>query len=276
MSKAASSYKNFLGGYQELLTKNNYETWSPIIKRKLQGKDYWGYVDATQRAPDPLPAGSPATDMLLHKGIEREYRQELSACGAYIFNACSKVIQERYLSDIDLSSPAAMWTRLAEKLQGKDEESRSRLLTKFMTMKKDQDTTIEQFAKKLQTIQGLLNGNVVAANRLITDKMVIEQICKNAGSALDYLTNSIRTTVTLTPADVLKRYELAEEARDREALETKTNDTVSALYANKDNRGNSRDQRGGQAYNTRNKTWNGSSRDNSTSRQFALPVCPST
>lgn len=122
-----------------------------------------------------------------------------------------------------------MWDKLKEKLQGNDEESRSKLLTKFMTMKKGDDLNIKQFANKLKRIQGLLNGNTT----FITDKMVIGQIFANAGPSLEYLTNNLRTTPNLELKDVLKRYELAEESKELNDLEEKHNDTVAALYAQK-------------------------------------------
>lgn len=163
-----------------------------------------------------------------------------------------------------------MWNVLKAKLQGNDEESRSKLLTKFMTMKKSDDLNIEQFANKLKRIQELLNG---ADKKFITDKMVMEQIFANAGPSLDYLTNSLRTTPDLNLTSVLKRYELAEEtkeARDEELklLQTRTKDSVSALATQSTGR-NSRTQSAGRTLQTTRLA-----NSQTGPRQVNLPVCP--
>lgn len=219
-----NSYKTYHGNYEELLTKNNYELWAPVIKRELQGKDQWGFIDGTRPAPEPLPPNSPISEQLLYRNETREHRADVSATGSYIFNACSKPIQDRYLHDLSVAEPKAMWDRLKTKLQGNDEESRTKLLTKFMTMKKTDDLTIEQFYNKLKTIKDILNG---ADGTFVSDKMVLERIFANAGPNLAYLTNELRSTPALVLATVLKRYELAEESL--ETIAKTSDDSVAAL-----------------------------------------------
>lgn len=188
MSSKMSTYKNYHGSHEELLTKNNYEMWAPNIKRELEGKDQWGYLDGTRTAPTPLPANSPATDQLLFMTIQNQYRTELSTAGSYTFNACSKSVQDCYLYNLDVSKPKVLWDKLKEKQQGNNEESRSKLLSKFMTMEKSPDTTMDQFCNKLKRIQTLLNGE--ENMKLITDKMIIKQLCNKAGPAFRLLTTS--------------------------------------------------------------------------------------
>lgn len=227
-----STYKNHHGGHEDLLTKDNYELWAPIIKRELEGADQWGYIDETRTAPEPLPVASPATDQLLFRTVLKEFRSEQSATGSYLFNACSKAVQERYLNKVNLGKPKEIWDILKAKLQGNDEESRSKLLTKFMTMTKGEEMTVEQYANKLKKIQELLNGD--GANKFITDAMIIKQILSNAGPALDFLSNNLRTTPDLKLVEVLKRYDLAEESL--EAQKKIPTDSVAALNAQSINR----------------------------------------
>lgn len=234
VSKAANTYKTQHGSHEELLNKNNYETWAPIMKRELQGRDMWGFIDNTRTAPEPLDPAAPATDVLLYRQQARDHRAELSATGSAIFHACSKSIQDRYLNDSLFAEPRQMWELLATSLQGNDEESRSKLLTKFMTMTKAPETPMAEFSKKLKAIQALLNGD--AATPFITDSMVIKQLLTNAGSHFDYLTNVLRTTPDLTLVGVLKRYELAEEDKEAKDLKNKStaqqyDDSVSSLAA---------------------------------------------
>lgn len=91
MSKAGT-YKNYHGGYEELLTKKNYELWAPVIKREMEGRDQWGFIDNTRVAPEPLAADAPATDHLLYCGLIKEHRSDQAATGSYIFNSCFKII----------------------------------------------------------------------------------------------------------------------------------------------------------------------------------------
>lgn len=228
MSRTPNTYKTFYGGYEELLTKNNYELWAPIIQRELEGKDLWGFIDGTRDEPAALAPNSPATDQLLYRTCLKEHRSDLSTCGSYLFNACSKMVQDRYLYEANLAKPKDIWNKLKGKLQGDDEESRSKLLTKFMTMKKTDDMNVEQFANKLKRIQALLNG---ANNTFITDSMILKQIFANAGPSMDYLTSVLKTTPDIKLKDALKRYELAEESKDQKDIDNKSNDAVSAMVA---------------------------------------------
>lgn len=229
MSRTPTTYKNYHGGYEELLTKENYELWAPIMKRELEGRDHWGFINGTRTAPDPLPPNSPAAEQLIFRTESREHRAEQSAAGIYIYNACSKFIKERYLCDLNVTKPKELWDKLKEKLQGNNDESRTKLLTKFMTMKKPSDMTVEQFTNKLKLIQKLLNGEGAAAVAFITDKMILEQIFNNAGESLKYLTNELRTTPNLVLGSVLKRYELAEDNINLNNTTPKDKDTVSGL-----------------------------------------------
>lgn len=151
-TSCASTYKNFHGAHEELLTKNNYELWAPVIKRELEGCDLWGFIDETRVSPERLPANSPSSDQLLYCTVLKEHRADQSAAGSYLYNACSKAVQEKYLHDVNLSEPKAIWDKLQTKLQGDNEQSRSKLLTKFMTMKKPDDMNVEQFCNKLKRI----------------------------------------------------------------------------------------------------------------------------
>ena len=83
--------------------------------------------------------------------MSKPVQSRKSGAGSYIFNACSPQAQDRYLRDIDISKPKEMWIKLKEKLQGNDEESRSKLITKFMAMKKLPRSSVDhQFTNKLK------------------------------------------------------------------------------------------------------------------------------
>lgn len=249
MSKTSLNYKNHHGGYNELLNRDNYDVWAPTMKRELQGRDLWSFCDNTREEPAALPPNASATERLLHRVTTKEHRAEKAATGSYIYHACNKQIQDRYLSDITFNNPQAIWERLKEKVQGNDADSRSRLLSKFMSLTKQKDQNMQQFAKKLTTIQGLLNPADAAATKFITDKMVLGQIYKNAGSNLHSLTINLQTNQDLTLAQVLRRYELAEEALEISEIDPQDVDHVSALNVNK-------------------------SQSGSRPRQVSLPACP--
>lgn len=254
MSRTPNTYKTFYGGYEELLTKNNYELWAPIIQRELEGKDLWGFIDGTRDEPAALAPNSPATDQLLYRTCLKEHRSDLSTCGSYLFNACSKMVQDRYLYEANLAKPKDIWNKLKGKLQGDDEESRSKLLTKFMTMKKTDDMNVEQFANKLKRIQALLNG---ANNTFITDSMILKQIFANAGPSMDYLTSVLKTTPDIKLKDALKRYELAEESKDQKDIDNKSNDAVSAMVAQGSRSPDQNRQRGNISLPVCPTNWNG-------------------
>lgn len=165
----------------------------------------------------------------------KEHRSDKAATGSYIYHACNKQIQDRYLSEVDFSNPKDIWDKLKAKLQGDDADSRSRLLSKFMSMTRPKTMNIQQFANKLVTIQKLLNPTAAGQTEFITDKMVLGQIYRNAGAELRSLTTNLQTNVALTLADVLRRYELAEEAMEADATASNTDGNVSALNVNKSN-----------------------------------------
>lgn len=108
MSKSPLNYKNHQGGYEELLSRENYDMWAPIMKRELQGKDQWGFCDGTREEPEALDATATSIDQLLYRVTLKEHRAEKAAAAAYIYNACNKQIQDRYLQDVDFCDPAAM------------------------------------------------------------------------------------------------------------------------------------------------------------------------
>lgn len=108
----STTYKNYHGSHEELLIKINYELWAPVVRGELEGKDQWGFVDKTRLAPDELPAGSAPSNQLLYRTVLKEHCAEQSATSSYIFNACSKLIQERYLYDSDLAKPDEIWEKL--------------------------------------------------------------------------------------------------------------------------------------------------------------------
>lgn len=270
MSKSGQNYKNYYGSYEELLNRDNYDVWAPTITRELQGKDQWSFCEGTREAPPALGPGATPSDQLLHAAASKEHRVEKAAAASYIYNACNKQIQDRYLQDVEFCDPEAIWNRLKEKLQGNDADSRSRLLAKFMSLTRTKGQNMAQFAKKLTTIQKLLNPVNVAHDRLITGNMILGQIYKNAGPELRHLTTILQTQNTRTLAVVLQRYELAEEALEQEMkdeIRLHGDDTVSAMYAN--DRGT----------NQQSNSYQGSSSSNnsvSTSRprQIILPICP--
>lgn len=69
----STTYRNYYGGHKELLTKRNYELWSPVIKRELEGKDQWGFIDDSRAEPKALPAGASAAEQLLYRTMKNEH-----------------------------------------------------------------------------------------------------------------------------------------------------------------------------------------------------------
>lgn len=247
-----------------MLSRDNYDVWAPTIKRELQGKDVWAFCDGTREEIEALDEDANATEVILHRHALKEHRAEKAATGAYLYNACNKQIQDRYLSDLDFTQPQQIWNRLKEKLQGNDADSRSRLLNKFMTLTRQKGQSMQQFAKKLQTIQSLLNPADAAATKFIDDKMILVQIYKNAGPDFRSLTTNLQTNSDLTLATVLKRYELAEEQMEQETPSESYDDSATALYTN--NRSNSNPNAA-----------SGQNRASSTfsrPRQVYMPTCP--
>ena len=201
---AVITYRNYLGSQEDLLTKDNYDFWAPVIKRELQGKNRWTIVDGTVTAPAALGPAAAVADILLHDHNTRQYHSDKAATGAYIYNACSKSIQERYLDDISIDDPHALWERLQTRLQANDGVARTRLFNRFTSYTWKSDLDANQFANKLKRVQSILSPVGTAEEaKIISDEMIIQKIIDETPSNLGHLANELASTATLTLASVL-------------------------------------------------------------------------
>ena len=151
MTTYSSVWETAWNTKEEKLSRDNYDNWSIAMKKHLECKNYYGFIDGTRLPPSSIeaPSGTAYGDKLVAREHQEHFDTVIVKAGSCIFNACNAAIQERYLKSINKARPDLLWKTLKKALEGDEAE----LLEKFYLCYKTPTMCFAEYFYKLKEYQ---------------------------------------------------------------------------------------------------------------------------
>jgi hypothetical protein len=206
-------------GSFDLLTSENYASWSKNMRRILRSTGGWDIVNGEEEAPQqPAPN---ASNNVRQAFINFNERKEDAA--TYIYNGCSKHVKVMIDGTDD---PQEMWEKLESKLNTASTAlGRQQLYQKFGTMKPRPGVPIADYFTELEEIRSQIAGTEEA----ISDTAFKTHIFNSLPAAFAMTINNQQNRPEATVESICNA--LIEDERLR-SMKTSADAAAEALTAN--------------------------------------------
>ncbi|KAI5791983.1 hypothetical protein EDC01DRAFT_630481 [Geopyxis carbonaria] len=206
------------GTQEELLTCDNYHTWSIAVQYEMGCDGTWGWVTGERTVPECPPGEIALSERIMWMQMRDSYEKQRLDTGRYILNRCTAYVRECYLEALNANDPAGIWTTLKNALQGNDQSRIEALNRVFRNLSKPRDMRMKEFSHRLHKLQEQTTTRTVGADGSVTvhmsisDNAIKEKILTNAIPEHAQTTRHCEVDPRLTLTDILNMYEAAEKA----------------------------------------------------------------